>query len=76
MSKDDIDLAIIRIDGAIANKGRISCIVAEGQGQSNRDVPVTLSAEDSVEVFLALRDVLLHSGLASRDKFNTPPIPE
>ncbi len=58
MTKDDIDLAIIRIDGAIANGGRISLIVAEGQGQSNRDVPVTLSVEESEYVFLALKEVL------------------
>lgn len=75
MTKDDIDLAIVRIDGALANKGAISCIIAEGHGQSCRDVPVKLSVGDSAAVFLALRDVLLHNG-ASRDKYRTPEIPE
>lgn len=58
MNREDIELAIIRIDGALANKGAIACIVAEGHGQSNRDVPVTFSYEDSVPVFEAMKLVL------------------
>lgn len=58
MNREDIELAIVRIDGALANNGAISCIVAEGHGQSNRDVPVTFSHEDSVPVFKAMKLVL------------------
>ena len=58
MTAEDIELAIVRVEGALANEGMIDCIIAEGWGQSNRDVPLKLSAEDSMHVFRALRDVL------------------
>lgn len=58
MSAEDIGTAIDRVDGALLNGGRISMITAEGNGRSNRDVPVTLTHEQSAPIFQALREVL------------------
>ena len=58
MSRDDITLAIVRLDGAIINDGRIACIIAEGHGRSNRDVPLTLTHAESCQVFVLLKAIL------------------
>lgn len=60
LTAEEIEIALSRIDHAIGNDARISLIVAEGLGQSNRDVPIPLSHAESVPIFRALRDVIVN----------------
>lgn len=51
MTNDQISHALDVIDAGLRNGAFIKMIVAEGQGQSNRDVPLGLTAEQSAPIF-------------------------
>lgn len=53
MTKDEVEHAIGCAEAAIANKAAIRIIQAEGQGESERSVPLGLDAELSKPILEA-----------------------
>lgn len=58
MSPDQITHAIACIEAGLANGAAIKRIVAEGHGESSRDVPLGLNAADSAAILQAALEVL------------------
>lgn len=58
MTPEQMQAALTGIEIAMENGGAIDQIVAHGNGRSNRDIVLGLSAEDSMNIWMVIAGML------------------